>query len=274
MGIFNFLINRLFDGLFYPFVSLNPWVAIVVVCLLTAIFMLLVFRYTSNQKGIREAKNKMKAHFLEIRLFKDDFRLLMRAQGRILRYNLVYMKHSLKPLMVMIIPLVIILIQLDFRFGFRPLQPEERVIVGVKLSESFPLMGSGISLEAPEGLEVETPPLRIESLHEVDWRLRAKERGEFELKVRVGEELFTKRVIVSDELFQLSPRRVSRSFLQELRYPSEPPLPSKSLVSSIEVRYPPRHLNLGGWNIHWLVVFFVLSIAFGFSLKGIFRVEI
>jgi len=274
MGIFNFLVNRFFDGLFYPFVSLNPWVPMVVVSLLTAIFMLFIFRYTSNQKGIREAKDKMKAHFMEIRLFKDDFRLLMKAQGRILRYNLVYMKHSLKPMMVMIIPLVIVLVQFNFRFGFRPLQPEERVIVRVKFSEALPLRSLGISLEAPEGLEVERPPLRIESLHEVDWRLRAKEPGEFELKVRVGEEFFTKRIIVSDELCQLSPRRVSPSFVQEFLYPSEPPLPSNSLVSYIEVRYPTSNLNLGGWNIHWLIVFFVLSIAFGFSLKGVFRVEI
>ena len=274
MGTFNFLVNRLFDGIFYPFVSLNPWVAMVVVCLLTAIFMLLIFRYTSNQKGIRDTKDKIKAYFLEIRLFKDDFRLLMRAQGRILRYNLVYMKHSLKPLVVMIIPLVIVLVQLNFRFGFRPLQPEERAIVAVKFSEPLPLRGMEISLEAAEGLKVETPPLRIGSLHEVNWRLQAEKPGEFELKVRLGEKLFTKRMIVSDELCQLSTRRVSSSFFQEFLYPSEPPLPSNSPVSYIEVRYPPRHLNLGGWNIHWIIVFFVLSIAFGFALKGAFRVEI
>jgi len=274
MRTFNFLVNRFFDGIFYPFVSLNPWVAMVVVCLLTALFMLFIYRYTSNQKGIREAKDKIKAHFLELRLFKDDFRLLMRAQGRMLRYNFVYMKHSLRPLMVMILPLIIVIVQLNFRFGFRPLQPEEKFIAVVKLSEFPPLRSMDISLEAPEGLEVETPALRIESLHEMDWRLRAKEPGEFELRIWVGEELFTKRVIVSDKLSQLSTRRVSRSFFREFLYPSEPPLPSFSPVSYIEVRYPSGNLNLGGWNIHWLVVFFVLSIVFGFSLKGIFRVEI
>ncbi len=274
MGSFNFLVNRLFDGIFYPFISLNPWVAMVVVCLLTGIFMLLIFRYTSNQKGIREAKDKIKAHFLEIRLFKDDFRLMMRAQVKILRYNLVYMKHSLKPMMIMILPLVIVLVQLNFRFGFRPLQPEERVIVRVKLSEALSLRSMGISLKAPEGLEVEEPPLRIESLHEVQWRLRAKEPGEYELRVRVGEKLFSKMVTVSNELCQISPRKVSRSFFQEFLYPSEPPLPANSPVRFIEVKYPARNLNLGGWNIHWLIVFFVLSIAFGFSLKGMFKVEI
>jgi hypothetical protein len=28
------------------------------------------------------------------------------------------------------------------------------------------------------------------------------------------------------------------------------------------------------WHVHWLVVVFVLSIVFGFALKGLFRVEI
>ncbi|TKJ30951.1 hypothetical protein CEE39_07685 [bacterium (candidate division B38) B3_B38] len=274
MGSFNFLINRLFDGIFYLFISLNPWVAMVVVCLLTGIFMLLIFRYTSNQKGIRQAKDKIKAHFLELRLFKEDFSLMMRAQGKILRYNLIYMKHSLKPMLIMILPLVIVLIQFNFRFGFRPFKANEEVIVGITFSEPLPLQAMDISLEAPEGLEVETPPLRINSLHEVDWRLLAKEAGNYILKVHVGEELFTKMVTVSDELCQLSPRRVSRSFFQEFLYPSEPPLPSNSPVCYIEVKYPTRHLNLGGWNIHWLIVFFVLSIAIGFALKGMFKVEI
>lgn len=274
MGSFNFLINRLFDGIFYLFISLNPWVAMVVVCLLTGIFMLLIFRYTSNQKGIRQAKDKIKAHFLELRLFKEDFSLMMRAQGKILRYNLIYMKHSLKPMLIMILPLVIVLVQFNFRFGFRPFKANEEVIVGITFSEPLPLQAMDISLEAPEGLEVETPPLRIDSLHQVDWRLRAKEAGNYILSIRIGEELFTKMVTVSDELCQLSPRRVSRSFFQEFLYPSEPALPSNYPVSHIEVKYPTRHLNLGGWNIHWLIVFFVLSIAIGFALKGMLKVEI
>ena len=29
-----------------------------------------------------------------------------------------------------------------------------------------------------------------------------------------------------------------------------------------------------GWNIHWLVYFFVLSLAFGFAFKGVFGVQI
>lgn len=274
MRSFNFLVNRLFDGIFYAFISLNPWVAMVVVCLLTGIFMLLIFRYTSNQKGIRQAKDKIKAHFLELRLFKEDFSLMMKAQGKILRYNLIYMKHSLKPMLIMILPLVIVLIQFNFRFGFRPFKANEEVMVGVTFSEPLPLQAMDISLEAPEGLEVETPPLRINRLHEVDWRLRAKVAGDYVLRIRIGEELLTKRVTVSDELCQLSPRKVSRSFFQEFLYPSEPALPSNSPVSYIEVKYPTRHLDLGGWNIHWLIVFFVLSIAFGFALKGMFKVEI
>jgi hypothetical protein len=33
-------------------------------------------------------------------------------------------------------------------------------------------------------------------------------------------------------------------------------------------------MNLSGWHIHWLVVYFALSIILGFGFKGVFKVEI
>ena len=55
------------------------------VSLLTALLMLFVFQLTSNQAGIRRAKDRIKAHLLELRLFKDNMRVTLWAQGGILR---------------------------------------------------------------------------------------------------------------------------------------------------------------------------------------------
>jgi hypothetical protein len=33
-------------------------------------------------------------------------------------------------------------------------------------------------------------------------------------------------------------------------------------------------MDLFGRHLHWLVVYFVLSIIFGFAFKGVFKVEI
>ncbi len=51
---------------------MNPWAAKVFISLLTGLFMLLVFKLTSNQAGLQRTKDRIKAHLLEFRLFKDS----------------------------------------------------------------------------------------------------------------------------------------------------------------------------------------------------------
>jgi len=57
-------------------------------------------------------------------------------------------------------------------------------------------------------------------------------------------------------------------------HPGEKPLPAAGAVRSIAVAYKSASLPLFGWDVHWLVAFFILSIGFGFAFKGLFHVEV
>ncbi len=274
MWVFNSLFGKAFEVIFYPFRSMSPWVGMCLISLLTALLMLFVFRLTSNQQGIRRVKNKIKAHLLELRLFKDNLGLSLKAQANIFRYNLTYIGYSAKPLLVMIVPLLLILIQLNFWFGYQSLSPAQKTLVKVKLDESHDPMAIDISLAASLGLDVETPPLRIEEEREVSWRIRPSRNGLHELTLSVNGQKVTKKVAVGAKpLARISPKKV-RDFLDELFNPGESPLPRNLPLKTWEVVYPPKKMNLFGWHIHWLIVYFVLSIIFAFAFKGVFRVEI
>jgi hypothetical protein len=67
---------------------------------------------------------------------------------------------------------------------------------------------------------------------------------------------------------------VQRNFIAEFFNPGEAPLAGNLPLKSVEVLYPSRNMNLFGWHLHWLIVYFALSIIFGFAFKGIFKVEI
>jgi uncharacterized membrane protein (DUF106 family) len=275
MWYFNLYLSRFFELLLSPFQLLNPFWSLFVFSLITGILMLVIFRYTSNQKEIREAKEQIKAHLLEIRLFKDDLRILFSAQKSILLYNLKYMKHALRPMFFMIVPVAIILIQLDGWFGYRPLKQGESAIISVKLSDNSMDALSNISIESSKGLIVETPPLRIHSENEVDWRILVNELGEHKLIFNVLGHTFQKGVIVSNgRLVRVSPRVVASNLWDTLLNPGEESIVKNSLVKQIEIDYPSRSIGIFGWKIHWLVVFFVLSIVFGFAFKGLLGVEI
>lgn len=274
MTIVNSIMTAIFDLLLAPFARLSPWYGIAAVSLLTGVVMLLIFRCTSNQTAIRRAKDRIRAHLLELRLYRDDMRVLLRAQKDILLANLAYLGHSLRPLVVMIVPVVLILIQLDAHYGYRPLRPGGAAIVTARFAQGFDLRGGAVRLIAPAGLRVETPPLRIPSLGEVDWRIGAERPGRYALTLVVGDQRIEKQVVVADSNVRVSPQRVGSSLWAVMMNPGERPLPEGSAVRAVAVQYKPAALPFFRWNIHWLVAFFILSIAFGFALKGVFRVEV
>jgi uncharacterized membrane protein (DUF106 family) len=275
MWTFNRIFGKIFDLLFIPFQNMDPWVGMVIISFLTGLLMLVIFRYTSNQAGIKKVKNKIKAHLLELRLYKDNLGLSMKAQGNILLANLRYISHSFKPLLVMIVPVVLILIQMNFWFGYESLQPGEQTLLKVKLVEGYNPLQTNLTLEPDPEITIETPPLRIEEYDEINWRISSQKSGIYHVNVIIAGTKIIKTIATDTKpLSKLSPIKRRKKFVDELFYPVESPIPKDLPVKSIEVHYPANSMNLLGFNIHWLIAYFALSIIFGFSFKGIFKVEI
>lgn len=272
---FNLVFGKIFELIFFPFRNLSPWLGMILISFLTGLFMIFVFRYTSNQDGIRKTKNRIKAHLLELRLYKDSLNLTLKAQGQILLSNLKYISYSARPMLVMIVPILLILIQLNLWFGYQSLKPGQTALLKVKLKEGLNPLETNISLEPSSGVNVETSPLHIEEEREIDWRLRAKEKGVHTLNLKWNEQSFAKNISIGQDLLtKISALKVKKGILSEIFNPGEKPLARDLPVQSIEVTYPGQRMNFFGWRIHWLIVFFILSIIFGFSFKGLFKVEI
>ncbi len=275
MWIFNLIFGKIFDFIFFAFRSLNPWAGMVVISFLTGIFMLIIYRYTSNQDGIKRIKNKIKAHLLELRLYKDSLRTTFQAQGNLFLSTFKYMSLNLVPLLFMIVPIILILIQCNFWFGYESLEVGETALLKVKLTKEMNVLDVDVSVEPAAGVVLETPPLRIEEEKEIDYRIRAKEKGFHDLTININDQKIVKKVSVEGKpLAKISPIKVQRSFLDELLYPMEPPIGKDVPVESVELAYPLKYMNFFGWNMHWIIAYFILSIIFGFAFKGVFKVEL
>lgn len=264
------MITRAFDLFFAPFAG-HPWLGLAAISLVTGLVALLVFRYTSNQRRIQEVKRQIIAHLLEVWLYRDEMSVVLRAQGAILRDNLRYLGLALVPLACMLLPMAALLIHTDLRYGHRALAVGERAIVAVKLP--FGVSPEDVKLTAPEGIAVDTPAVRIPSEGEVDWRLRATARGRHALRFTVGSAEVTKEVVVGEPMARLSAARV-RGGVAHFLHPGEPPLPAGAPVQSISITYPESSLSLLGRTMHWIWPWLVLSMGFGYALKGPLRVQI
>jgi uncharacterized membrane protein (DUF106 family) len=284
MSILNTIMNALFGALLFPFRSLPPIVGVAVMAVLTGVGMLLIFKATSNQERIKSTKARIFAGIYEIRLFNDDLGAILRSQAEILASNLVYLRYSLVPMLWMIVPIVLVIAQLQSHYGYDGLEIGRPAIVRVELSNDWEqdprVMPDGgaqkpaITLEAPEGLRIETEPVWIPSLDELAWRIVPDQPGDYELAAVLGGERFTKRVSVTDEIKARAPIRTRPDFFKQLLYPAERPLPGSGPIRSINIDYEDRAIDVFGLGIHWLILFFVISIIVAFALKGRMKVEV
>ncbi len=280
MELINAPLRRLFDLILAPFSTLPAWVGVTVVSLGVAVLVLLIYKKFSNQAGLEAAKQKVYAGIFEIRLFNDDFGAILRAQKDILRHNLTYLRHSLKPMAVMMPPLLLIIAQLQFHYGYEGLKPGEPTLLKVTLHEDWKARGlaadeSGkpeVTLTTPSGIRIETPSVWAGEQHQLAWRVAATGPGSFDLAVKAGNETLTKTAVSSNEVTRRSPIRVAPSFLDQLLYPAEAPIASASAVRTIELGYPEADVSLFGWKTHWMIAFFILTMVFAFALKGFFGV--
>jgi uncharacterized membrane protein (DUF106 family) len=288
MSPVNAALRVLFDVLNAPFRGLPAMVGVVVWSLVAAVAMLVVFKHTSNQERIAAVKARIHACLFEIRLFNDDLAAIFRAQFEILRHNLVYLSLSVKPMLWMIVPLVLVIAHLQFHYGYHALQPGDRTILKLTLAEDWPerlgVDAAGnparppIELRVPDGLKRETPGVWVPSLGEMTWRLAASSWGDYQVEIAVGDQTYSKAVRVSEDLVRLSPVRPSTGFLSQLTWPAEAPLPAHGVVREISVEYPAGEIGLLGWHMQWeyawMAAFFVLSIIFAFVLRKRFGVTI
>ena len=277
MNVINAPLRALFDILLYPFRSLPPVVGLSVVSLIIGVVMLLVFKATSNQARLDAVKRQIHAGLFEIRLFNDDLRAILRAQFEVLRHNVTYLRLTLVPMLWMIVPLVLVIAQLQFHYGYTGLVPGQVSLLKVHMDNGWdadPSLADAdasgrpvIHLDVPAGLEVHEPGLWIPALNEMSWRVTALAPGDYEIGITLGGETYRKSARVSDAVVRRSPVKPSR-LIDQLIYPAEAPVPTAGPIDSIRLHYPDGAVHILGWSINWLVAFFILTMLFAFALRN------
>ena len=267
-----------FDLVVLPFRGMPAIVGLTVISLLISVVMLIGFRAVSDQDALEEVKRRIYGGVYEIRLYKDDLRTIFAAQVGILRETMTYFRLSMVPMLWMMVPIVIIVSQLQFQYGYESLEPGQTALLRVELTEEAAegvsaTDGAGVSLDVPDGVRVETPLVWIPSLREAGWRIAAERPGEYELVISIGEETLTKSMRVSGTTVLRSPIRPS-SLLDQLIYPVEQPVPRGSSAEAIRLDYVEAEINMFGWHTHWIIAFFILTMVFAFALAKPLGVKI
>lgn len=249
-----------------------PLFMVLAISVVIGLLMVIVFRYTSDQKAIGRAKDRLKAHLLAVRLFQDQLPVVMRAYGKILRGTGSYLRLAFTPLLIAILPITFLIVQLDRYFGWMPLQPAQTFLVEARVEDPTAL--NEASLLLPSELSGSAPAVHIPKEKEVVWRVVADRTGQFEIQIAAAGQTVSKQVVIGPGLARISPVRLKDNFWERIFTSGEPALADNSPVQSITIDYPPREISFAWMQWNWIVLFFVVSLIAGFVFKSVLGIQV
>jgi hypothetical protein len=252
--------------------SATPLLLVLAVSVVVGLLMVIVFRYTSDQKAIGRAKDRLQAHLLAVRLFQDQLPVVMRAYARILLGTGSYLRLAFTPFLIAILPITFLIIQLDRYLGWMPISPQQDFLVEARVTDPEAL--NQVTLQLPPQLSASVPAVHLPRDREVVWRLVAERAGQYDVNIAAAGQIAVKQIVVSPGLARVSPVRLQDNFWERMLISGEPALADNSPIQSIAVTYPPRIIHFAWLEWNWIVLFFVVSLLAGFFFKTVLGIQV
>jgi uncharacterized membrane protein (DUF106 family) len=249
----------------------SPLAIVIVVSLVVGLLMVVLFGYTSDQKAIGIAKDQLKAHLLAVRLYRDQIPVVMGSYGKILRGTARYLKLAFKPLLYVVIPIIFLIVQIDRYLGATPIPPNAPFLLTVHTGSD---VLNDVALDLPPEIAMTAPPVHIPSTNEIIWRLSGSKEGKYEVKIVGSGQSAAKAVCVGSDLPRISTIRLRGHFWKRMFSSAEPALPENSPIEFISINYPDRNIEVAGYGMNWIWLFFILSMIAGFIFKELLGIQI
>ncbi|MHC4244011.1 MAG: hypothetical protein ACYSU4_16525, partial [Planctomycetota bacterium] len=269
----NVLTNAFGRFLLAPIAVLPGWVSNTIISAVTGVFLLIIFKYTSNQRAIGKIRDDIKAHMLAMKLFKDSISVTLHAEVRVFKGALLLLFHSIVPMLVMILPVSLLLAQMSLWYQSRPLLPGEAAVMTVKLNGNVKGNWPTVNIEPTPAAELTIGPVRVFSRREICWEIKALENGNHCITLNVAQHQIEKELVIGDGFMRVSSMRPAWNWTNILMHPAEEPFAPDSIIQSVTIDYPDRLSSISGAD-WWLIYFFIASMVFAFISRPFLKVRI
>lgn len=256
-----------------PIAGLSGWLSNTIISALLGPLLLIFFKYISNQSAIQRARDDMKAHMLALKLFKDSFSVTLRAPWGLFQGALRLLFHSIRPLLIMLVPVSLLLAQMGLWYQYRPLKPGEYTVVTMNLNGNFDSPWPAVTMKLTPAVELTTGPVRIFSQRQICWEIKARQNSSDPLVFQVGDQEVEKELAIGDGFMRVSTDRPGGQWWDIFWHPAEKPFSADSAVQSISIVYPER-LSWTSGTDYWVLYFFVASLIFALIFKPFLKVKI
>jgi hypothetical protein len=232
---------------------------------------LYIYKWVSSPTGIKSTKNQIKANILAIRLYKDLWKVIVSSFFKSLYYTFKYFILNFGPVLLIIPILFPAFAQMDARYGLKPFQIEDEIILKAKFAHD--IKGMTIELQENPHFKLKMNPVFIKSLKEVNWKLEVAKEGITEIQVKVGDRIFEKKLVLGKFRGALSNKMLNKSSWSHFLYPVDPLLPQDGEVVELSVHYPGKDISFLGIEMNWLIWNLILVVLVVLAFKNRFGIE-
>ena len=197
-----------------------------------------IWRFTTDDQKADRAIQAAGGNFLEIGVYKNYPRPMLKSLGALNRSSLRLGWLLLPPSLLFLIPLFLVGFYSWSTLAFRPPAVGESVLISAPSIEA-------LELQTPPLLTVEAGPVRVPDSQTTYWRVLAEDKGAFPLQVNGPQVTLHGKLKVMDTWTPLK----------------------GSMSGKIQVDYPDRDLWVGTRRIHFALAVF-LAFLIGLPLTN------
>ena len=250
------ILDPIFNPIFGPLLNWNPALGVAIIAAIITVIITLAYKYLTDQDKMKHLKGRQKEFQKEMKSHRDNPEKMMSVQKEAMKVNMEYMKHSLKPTLFTMLPILLIFGWMSGALAYDP----------ITVGESYTIIADfadGVSGQAQLVLDLESEFSSSEAVQtisegSVTWRVKSKTIGEHILAVETGGASERVTVLVTDGSLEYADAEVKFT---------------DSDVVSIEVGYdkltPLGDLSIFGWNPGWLAWYIVISLILSLGLRKV-----
>jgi uncharacterized membrane protein (DUF106 family) len=241
-----------------PLLTLHPFLAIALVALVLSILITVIYKYTTNQKELKQLKEETTQLQKDMKAAKNDLPRMTELNQKLLEITGKQMKHTLRSYIFTFLPVILIFGWLQGHMAYTQILPgQEFTTTAVFDAGTAP---GNITLSAP-GLDLLSPAMQQANGQQASWKLKG-ELGEYTLEYTYGKEIYLRDVIISEkwEYANAAPNKG---------------IPKESNIKSITVDLKPIHpfgFSIFGWQPGWFATYFILTMLLTFPLRKALKV--
>ena len=237
--------------------SLPPLAAILAISIAVSAVTTLAYKYTTNQKLMREIKDDIKRMQAEVRATKEPGKAA-ELQKEMMKHSMKQLNSSTKSMFITMIPLFLLFGWMSSHLAYEPISSGEEFTVTAHFEQKTPapaeIAGRNITILASEGMQVLSPASQAITGSEVTWRLKAEHGGSYQLTYEFGNELYRQNILVSGSLYSNPVLAKSNGIRKDSAL-------QKITVNLNSIR-PFGSFSLFGYMPGWLATYIITSLIF------------